>query len=80
MRELTKLEKLMLTTYISHLDKDEPTYSNMDADDLAYLTKIDIKILRGVIGSLIKKDYIYILNVGCGDFIYLKEKHYNLIN
>jgi DNA replication protein DnaD len=80
---LTELETTLLTCFINHLYAEEG-FSDVEASDLARWTKTDIKIVRGGLGSLIKKGLVYIFQQqgqSQNDFIqiiYLNEEHYNL--
>lgn len=74
---LTQLEETILTELIDNLY--EIGFSDVDAKDLSKGTNIDIKIIRGVLGSLVKKDIIYIdENSFKYQIIYLNKKYYNL--
>lgn len=73
---LTELEEKVLTEFIDRLYA-EPGFSDVDARDLSKGTNIDIKTIRGVLGSLVKKGIIYILDNESGfQIIYLKEAYY----
>jgi DNA-binding GntR family transcriptional regulator len=54
---LTDLEQTLLTELISGLYAEEG-FSDVDAKDLAQGTGINIKIVRGALGSLVKKGVI----------------------
>ena len=56
---LTELEQKLLTELIGSLYAEEG-FSDVDAKDLAHGTKIDIKIVRGALGSLVKKGIVWI--------------------
>jgi DNA-binding MarR family transcriptional regulator len=56
---LTELEQTLLTEFIGSLYAEEG-YSDVDAKDLAQGTGIDIKIVRGALGSLVKKGIVSI--------------------
>ena len=56
---LTELEQTLLTELIGSLYAEEG-FSDVDAKDLAHGTKIDIKIVRGALGSLVKKGIVCI--------------------
>jgi predicted transcriptional regulator of viral defense system len=80
MSTLTTLENKLLRGLTDSLDRDEPTFSNIYVDDLEEITSIPMNTLRGVLGSLIKKGYIYIASYGADmDIVHLEEKHFNLI-
>jgi hypothetical protein len=75
---LTELETKTLTAFIDGLYA-EPGFSDVDANDLSHWTKIDIKSIRGVLASLIKKDIISIYDNGAGyQIIYLNNSFYHL--
>ena len=65
---LTKMESAVLESLIDSLYA-EPGFSDVDAHDLARHTKISTRSIRGVLSSLIKKDYITI-DDSCGNGIY----------
>jgi DNA-binding MarR family transcriptional regulator len=56
--DLTHLEEQVLESLISDLYA-EPGFSDVDAHDISRNTKIDIKSVRGAVGSLVKKGIIY---------------------
>ena len=75
---LTQLEEQVLQTLIDSLYA-EPGFSDVDAKDIACDTGIDIKSVRGVLSSLVKKDIISIYtNDSNYQIIYLNESHYHL--
>lgn len=75
---LTQLEEQVLQSLIDSLYA-EPGFSDVDAKDIARDTKIDIKSVRGVLSSLVKKDIIEIAGNDSGyQIIYLNESHYHL--
>jgi DNA-binding MarR family transcriptional regulator len=80
---LTELETTVLTSFINHLYAEQG-FSDVEASDLARWTKTDIKIVRGVLSSLIKKGLVYIFQQqgqtqnDSIQIVYLDEKHYNL--
>jgi len=89
MKNLTQLEQLNLTTLESEIVKSlipmlyaEPGFSDVDARDLEKVTGISTKSLRGGIGSLVKKEILFIDKAednGCGyDLIHLSEKFWYL--
>jgi hypothetical protein len=78
MIELTQLETQILKSLISNLYA-EPGFSDVDAKDIAHDLQINIKSVRGALGSLVKKDVITIDDNGAGfDIIYLNSNHYYL--
>jgi DNA-binding MarR family transcriptional regulator len=75
---LTQLEEQVLQNLIDSLYA-EPGFSDVDAKDIACDTGIDIKSVRGVLSSLVKKDIIEIVGNDSGyQIIYLNESHYHL--
>ncbi len=75
---LTQLEETILTEFIDNLYAEEG-FSDVDAKDLSKGTNIDIKIIRGVLGSLVKKDIVYIDENESGyQIIYLHDEYYYL--
>jgi predicted transcriptional regulator len=77
---LTALEVQVLESFISQLYA-EAGYSDVDVSDLVKKTGIPSKTLRGVLGSLVKKEIVSVdKNAGgCGyDIIYLKEEFWYL--
>lgn len=83
--KLTALETNTVKEIIDNSDictVEGSNFSNVGVKDLAKLTSIDIKQMRGVVSSLIKKGMVYIEDVdGDGtelvylenDFLYLSE-------
>ena len=79
---LTELESLTLTAFIRGLYA-EPGFSDVDVNDLSSILEIPTKVLRGVLGSLVKKGIIFIdeNSGGCGyDIIYMRESYWYLVN
>jgi hypothetical protein len=79
---LTDLEQKLLTEFIGNLYAEEG-YSDVDAKDLAHGTGIDIKIVRGALGSLVKKGIVSVetfQNWGeeAYQIIYLNEDHWHM--
>ena len=81
---LTQLETTILTNLIENL-YGEPGFSDVSPQDLSKWTNTGIKITRGVLASLVKKDIIWIGDNGLdkSDFdfcriVYLDHSHYNL--
>jgi len=71
--EITEMEAMVIDIL-----KEESTMDDCYAlhpEDISEWTKIDMKKLRGVIGSLSKKGIIYIDEIisGCGEWIVLFE-------
>jgi DNA-binding IscR family transcriptional regulator len=77
---LTELESKTLTAFIRGLYA-EPGFSDVDVNDLSSVLGIPTKVLRGVLGSLVKKGIVSIEENGGGyDIIYMKEKYWYLVN
>ena len=76
---LTEMEAKVLEAFIHGLYA-EPGFSDVDAKDLSVMTKIPTRSIRGVISSLVKKDYIWLDDSMDTGFviIYLKESRYYL--
>ena len=78
--KLTEYESKVVKSLVENLDADEPTFSNICIEDLEEMTNIPITKLRGVVSSLIKKGYVYIMSLGAHmDIIYLEEKYFTLL-
>ena len=56
---MTDKEKKVFDCLKTHLTDYEDNFSDLDADFLSSETNIPLKIIRGVISSLVKKDLIY---------------------
>lgn len=56
--KVTKLEKLVLETLASEMYA-ELGFSDCSFQDLCNKTKLDRKVLRGVVGSLIQKGFMF---------------------
>ena len=75
---LTEMESQCLQSLIDGLYA-EAGFSDVDAKDIAYVTKIPIKSVRGVLSNLVKKGFITIDDNDAGyQIIYLRPEHYNL--
>ncbi len=75
---LTTQEQTVLTALIDGLYA-EPGFSDVDAHDLTHATGIPTRTIRGVLSSLIKKDYINIDDPGTGyQIIYLNYNKWYL--
>jgi len=80
---LTDLEQKLLTELIGSLYAEEG-FSDVDAKDLAHGTGINIKIVRGALGSLVKKGIVSIEqtdNWGAEEqfqLIYLNEDYWHM--
>jgi hypothetical protein len=78
MIELTQLEAQTLKNLIDNLYA-EAGFSDVDARDISDNIKVNIKSVRGALGSLVKKGIVTIENNGAGfDIIYLNPAHYYL--
>ena len=77
---LTELESKTLNAFIRGLYA-EPGFSDVDVNDLSSELEIPTKVLRGVLGSLVKKNIVSIEENGGGyDIIYMREKYWYLVN
>jgi DNA-binding MarR family transcriptional regulator len=75
---LTQLESQVLGSLISQLYA-EAGYSDVDAKDIARATKVDIKSVRGSLGSLVRKGIVGIDGNDSGyQIIYLNQKYWTL--
>ena len=75
---LTTLEQTVLAAFINGLYA-EAGFSDVDAHDLTRATGIPTRSIRGILSSLIKKDYIWIDGNDSGyQIIYLCESRYHL--
>ena len=75
---LTQLESQVLGSLISQLYA-EAGFSDVDAKDIARATKVDIKSVRGALGSLVRKDIIDIDGNDSGyQIIYLNKAYWTL--
>ncbi len=78
--DLTELELKTLSTFIDCLYA-EPGYSDVDVNDLSEELGISTKIIRGALGSLVKKGIVTINPNGSGyDIIDLNTKYWYLVN
>jgi DNA-binding MarR family transcriptional regulator len=78
--KLTELESKTLSTFVSCLYA-EPGYSDVDVNDLSEELNISTKIIRGALGSLVKKDVVSIDRNDSGyDIIYLNKQYWHLVN
>ncbi len=78
--ELTELESKTLTTFVECLYA-EPGYSDVDVNDLSEELGISTKIIRGALGSLVKKGVVTIeRNDSNYDIIYLNTPYWYLVN
>jgi DNA-binding IscR family transcriptional regulator len=77
---LTELESKTLNAFIRGLYA-EPGFSDVDVNDLSSELEIPTKVLRGVLGSLVKKGIVSIEENGGGyDIIHMREKYWYLVN
>ena len=78
---LTDKEVIVIDEFISQLYA-EPGFSDVSPQDLQEYTKIPMRSLRGVLGSLVKKDIICIMDKedlgSSADIVYLNEAFYYL--
>ena len=59
----------------------EPGFSDVDVNDLSKELEISTKVLRGVLGSLVKKGIVSVDENGGGyDIIYMRESYWYLVN
>lgn len=77
---LTELETKTLQSLINGLYA-EPGFSDVDAKDIATATGISTKVIRGALGSLVKKGIVWIEDNGCGyEIIHINEQYWGLVN
>jgi predicted DNA-binding transcriptional regulator len=77
---LTELESKTLDSFVGALYA-EPGFSDVDVNDIASELGISTKIIRGALGSLVKKGIIFIDTNDSGyDIIYLDTKYWPLVN
>jgi len=75
---LTQLEEQVLVSLISQLYA-EAGYSDVDAKDIAQHIKVDIKSVRGALGSLVRKGIVDIDGNDSGyQIIYLNREYWTL--
>jgi predicted transcriptional regulator len=76
--KLAQLEEQVLGSLISQLYA-EPGYSDVDHDDISHDIKVDIRSVRGALGSLVRKGIIGIdMNDSGYKIIYLNETYWYL--
>lgn len=77
--KFTDLEKQVIESLVSQLYA-EPGFSDVDVHDISRdITTLPTKIVRGVLGSLVKKGVIGIETNDSGyDIIYLNQSHWYL--
>jgi predicted transcriptional regulator len=76
--KITKLEKQVLDTIVSSMDA-EMGFSNIEAADVSADSGIVINVVKGVLGSLVKKGIIFI-NEDWGNIIYLTSRYEGLVS
>jgi DNA-binding GntR family transcriptional regulator len=76
---LTPLETQVVTALIEGLYA-EPGYSDVDAKDIAKELGISTKIIRGALGSLVKKRIVDLDDNGEYVIIYLMREYWGLVN
>lgn len=74
---LTQLEEQVLTSFISGLYA-EAGFSDVDANDIAQWINVDIKSVRGALGSLVRKGIVSTDDNGSYIIIYLNPDYYYL--
>jgi len=82
---LTQLETVTLSELIKNVDIDineDSIFSGVQTEHLSIFTGIEIKKMRGVVGSLIKKGIIYIADFDDDgtEIIYLSNEYFYLSN
>jgi hypothetical protein len=77
---LTELESKTLTAFVGGLYA-EPGFSDVDVNDLSSELGISTKVLRGALGSLVKKGVVFVDESDSGyDIIYLNKSYWSLVN
>jgi hypothetical protein len=79
--ELTLSEGQVLNWLLHYGYFAEKHFSDVWVRDISYGVEKDIKIVRGIVGSLIKKDYLYLDKVDESDkesIVYATERLYEL--
>ena len=76
---LTELETKTLQSLINGLYA-EPGFSDVDAKDIATATGISTKVIRGALGSLVKKGIVWIEDIEDYEIIHLNEQYWGLVN
>jgi DNA replication protein DnaD len=82
---LTQLETVTVSELIKNVDIDineDSIFSSIETEDLSNFTGIEIKKMRGVVGSLIKKGIVYIEDFDDDgtEIIYLDNEYFYLSN
>ncbi len=77
---LTELESKTLESFVLSLYA-EPGYSDVDVNDISEDLGISTKVIRGALGSLVKKGIVTIDTNDSGyDIIYLNTEYWHLVN
>jgi predicted transcriptional regulator len=77
---LTELESKVLESFVLSLYA-EPGFSDVDANDISSDLGISTKVIRGALGSLVKKGIVTIDTNDSGyDIIYLNTSYWHLVN
>ena len=77
---LTELESKTLESFVLSFYA-EPGFSDVDANDISADLGISTKIIRGALGSLVKKGIVTIDTNDSGyDIIYLNTPYWHLVN
>jgi predicted transcriptional regulator len=77
---LTELESNVLESFVSSLYA-EPGFSDVDVNDISEDLGVSTKIIRGALGSLVKKGIVTIDTNDSGyDIIYLNTQYWPLVN
>ncbi len=77
---LTELESKVLESFVLSLYA-EPGFSDVDANDTSSDLGISTKVIRGALGSLVKKGIVTIDTNDSGyDIIYLNTQYWHLVN
>lgn len=77
---LTELETKTMNSLVGSLYA-EPGFSDVDVNDISNELSISTKIIRGALGSLVKKEIITIdANDSGYDIIYLNKPYWGLVN
>ena len=77
---LTELESKVLESFIGGLYA-EPGFSDVDANDIASDLGISTKIIRGALGSLVKKGIVSLDENDSGYvIIYLNKNYWGMVN
>jgi DNA-binding MarR family transcriptional regulator len=76
---LTTLEKITLNSLVEQLYA-EAGFSDVDVNDISNDINVSTSIIRGALGSLSKKGYIFVETQNGYDIIYLAYKHWYLVS